>query len=182
VFSGHTTGASSSRHPDDRTIRCWDPETGESIGEPWTGHTGGVYSLSLSPDGTKVASGSDDNTVRFWDSRSGDPIEHPLQHEEPVYAVAFSPSGEFVASAGYDGKLSIWRVPWWDDSQKQVITTLTYLPTLFLTVFLAADTSFLARRALSANPSHSPPDSLLFSYQLCLCRRTSTEVNSTSLT
>ncbi|KIJ04490.1 hypothetical protein PAXINDRAFT_22221, partial [Paxillus involutus ATCC 200175] len=69
-----------------RTIRCWDPETGESIGEPWTGHTGAVYSLSLSPDGTKLASGSDDNTIRFWDSRSGDPIEHPLQHEEHVYA------------------------------------------------------------------------------------------------
>ncbi|KIJ09286.1 hypothetical protein PAXINDRAFT_87685 [Paxillus involutus ATCC 200175] len=154
----------------DRTIRCWDPETGESIGEPWTGHMGGVSSLSLSPDGTKLASASYDNTVRFWNSRSGDPIEHPLQHEDPVYAVAFSPSGEFVASAGGDGKLSIWRVPWWDDSQKQVITVLTYLPTRFLTMFLVADTPFLARRALSAIPSHTPPDNrLLFSYQLCLC-------------
>ncbi|KIJ08205.1 hypothetical protein PAXINDRAFT_47059, partial [Paxillus involutus ATCC 200175] len=92
---------------DDATIRCWDPETGGSIGEPWIGHMGAIVSISLSPDGTKLASASRDRTVRFWDSRSGDPIEHPLQHEDPVYAVAFSPSGEFVASGGYNSNLKL---------------------------------------------------------------------------
>ncbi|KIJ07682.1 hypothetical protein PAXINDRAFT_90028 [Paxillus involutus ATCC 200175] len=115
---------------EDRTIRCWDSETGESIGKPWTGHMGNVFSLSLSPDGTKVASASWDKTVRLWDTNSGDPIGHPLQHEAWLLAVTFSPSGEFVTSGGSDGKVSIWRVPWWE-SQKQVIVTLTHRPTLY---------------------------------------------------
>ncbi|KIK79373.1 hypothetical protein PAXRUDRAFT_281757 [Paxillus rubicundulus Ve08.2h10] len=113
----------------DRTIRCWDTETGESTGKPWTRHTGAVTSLSVSPDGTKLASTSFDQTVRFWDARSGDPAEQALQHERSLCAVAFSPSGEFVACGGYDEKVSIWRVPWWDNSQKPVIAMPTwYLP------------------------------------------------------
>ncbi|KAF9219593.1 WD40 repeat-like protein [Gyrodon lividus] len=106
----------------DRTIRCWNSETGEPIGQPWTGHTDGVASLSLSPDGTKLASASWDSTVCFWDVHSGDPIDQPLQHENVSWpgAVTFSPSGEFVATGCKDNKLSIWRVPWWDDIQKQL--------------------------------------------------------------
>jgi WD40 repeat protein len=65
----------------------------------WSHELSGIL-LSLSPDGTKIASASRDKTVRFWDAHSGDPIEHPLQHEAGVFAVAFSPSGEFVASGG----------------------------------------------------------------------------------
>ncbi|KAF8840942.1 WD40 repeat-like protein [Paxillus ammoniavirescens] len=104
----------------DQTIRCWDSETGKSIGEPWTGHTKAVVFLSLSPDGKKLASASDDHTVRFWDTRSGNPIGCPLQHESDLCAVAFSPSGDFVASGGYDHKVSIWRVPWSDETQTQI--------------------------------------------------------------
>ncbi|KIJ04515.1 hypothetical protein PAXINDRAFT_94628, partial [Paxillus involutus ATCC 200175] len=122
----------------DHTIRCWNSDTGESIGDPWKGHTDGVNYLSLSPDGTKLASVSDDKTVRFWDAHSGDPIDQPLQHDDAVNVVTFSPSGEFVASGGSD--VSIWRVPWWDDSQKQVTTAFTYLQMPFLTVFIPAGT------------------------------------------
>ncbi|KAF8834156.1 WD40 repeat-like protein [Paxillus ammoniavirescens] len=113
---------------DDCTIRCWNSDTGESIGEPWKGHTELVWSLSLSPDGTKLASASFDKTVRFWDAQSGDPIGQPLQHDDLVHAVTFSPSGEFVASGWLDNNASIWRVPWWDDSQKQAHKSLLDLP------------------------------------------------------
>ncbi|KAF8836609.1 WD40 repeat-like protein [Paxillus ammoniavirescens] len=112
----------------DCTIRCWNSDTGESIGEPWKGHTHWAWSLSLSPDGTKLASASYDRTVRFWDAQSGDPIGQPLQHDDDVYAVTFSPSGEFVASGGDDNKVCIWRVPWWDDSQKQAHNSFLDLP------------------------------------------------------
>ncbi|KAF9221843.1 WD40 repeat-like protein [Gyrodon lividus] len=102
----------------DGNIRNWDSETGEAIGEPWTSHTNHAHSLSLSPDGTKLASASSDATVRFWDTDSGDSIGEPLQHEDAVWTVAFSPSGEFLACGGVDRKVSIWRVPWWDNSKE----------------------------------------------------------------
>ncbi|KIJ13677.1 hypothetical protein PAXINDRAFT_80587 [Paxillus involutus ATCC 200175] len=105
----------------DQTIRHWDSETGEEIGEPWMGHTGIVHFLSLSLDGTKLVSTSADHTVRFWAVDSGDPIGEPLQHDSDLWAVGFSPSGEFVACGGADRKVSIWRVPWWDDSKAEVI-------------------------------------------------------------
>jgi WD40 repeat protein len=146
---------------DDRTIRCWNSDTGESIGEPWEGHTDRVNSLSLSPDGTKLASASSDNTVRFWVAQSGDTIDQPLQHDDIAFAVTFSPSGEFVASGGNDLKVSMWRMPWWDDSQKQVITAFRYLPTPFLTVFIPAGTQILLRRPLSSNVSRSLSDDRL---------------------
>ncbi|KAF8839957.1 WD40 repeat-like protein, partial [Paxillus ammoniavirescens] len=104
----------------DCTIRCWNSNTGESIGDPWKGHTDEVYSLSLSPDGTKIVSASYDKTVRFWYACSGDPIDQPVQHDHGLHAVTFSPSSEFVASGG-DDKVFVWRVPWWDDTRKQVI-------------------------------------------------------------
>ncbi|KAG2153489.1 uncharacterized protein EDB93DRAFT_1135178, partial [Suillus bovinus] len=44
----------------------WDAATGQPLGEPLKGHTGYVWSVSFSPDGTRIASGSDDNTVRMW--------------------------------------------------------------------------------------------------------------------
>jgi hypothetical protein len=80
----------------DRSIRFWDSETGQAIGDPLTGHTDFFNSISLSPDGTKLASASIDGTVRFWATDSGDPIGEPLQHEH-LQAITFSPSGEFVA-------------------------------------------------------------------------------------
>ena len=97
---------------DDETIRCWNSNTGEPIGLPWTGHTNWIRALSLSPDGSILASVSaNDQTVRFWDSTSGNPIGQPLRHKRRVLAVHFSPSGESVASVGPDKRVYLWRVP-----------------------------------------------------------------------
>ncbi|KAG6382167.1 WD40-repeat-containing domain protein [Boletus reticuloceps] len=99
----------------DTMIRCWNADTGEQIGHPWTGHTDWIRSLSLSPDGSILASASWDRTVRFWDATSGHPVGQPLLHEDDLQVVCFSPSGEFVASAGDDRRMYVvWRVPWLD--------------------------------------------------------------------
>ncbi|KAF8553446.1 WD40 repeat-like protein [Imleria badia] len=102
----------------DRTVRCWNPDTGEQIGEPWI-HNYSVLSLSLSPDGSKLASASYGG-VRFWDTISASPMTHHLPHVYGVNAVSFSPSGEFVASAELHGKLSLWRAPWLDPIESPV--------------------------------------------------------------
>ena len=57
----------------DNTVRVWDADTGQRIGQPLTGHTDGVTSVAFSPDGTRIASGSGDKTVRLWDAATGQP-------------------------------------------------------------------------------------------------------------
>ena len=106
----------------DKTICCWNSDTGEHIGQLWTGHTPWIKSLSLSPDGSILANASGDKTVRFWDATSGHPIGQYLQHNHPILAIGFSPSGEFMASAGRNGNLYVWRAPQLNSVESQVVT------------------------------------------------------------
>ena len=120
----------------DKTICCWNSDTGEQIGHPWTGHTDSILSLSLSPDGSILASASYDKTVRFWDATTGNPIGKHLQHDERVNAVRFSPSGEFVASLGWGGQIYLWRVPWWNSVENRV-RTLIRCTSVFIPIALS---------------------------------------------
>ena len=36
-----------------------------------TGHSDGVISVTFSPDGKRIVSGSDDNLVKIWDAATG---------------------------------------------------------------------------------------------------------------
>ena len=49
----------------DGTIHIWDVEHGEALNQTLTGHTGSVSSLTFSPDGNRLASGSDDDTIKI---------------------------------------------------------------------------------------------------------------------
>lgn len=51
------------------TICLWQVETGEKITTFW-GHTSDIQTLSFSPDGTLLASGSFDGTTLLWDLKS----------------------------------------------------------------------------------------------------------------
>jgi WD40 repeat protein len=53
---------------DDETIQVWDTATGQLVSRALAGHTGGVWSVVFSPDGTRIVSGSEDKTIRVWDS------------------------------------------------------------------------------------------------------------------
>ncbi|GKS68512.1 hypothetical protein W03_05160 [Nitrosomonas sp. PY1] len=93
----------------DGTLRLWDAATGQSIGEPFTGHTNGVSSVAFSPDGTRIVSGNVDRTLRLWDAATGQSIGEPfIDHEGAVLSVAFSPDGTRIVSGGSDGTLRLW--------------------------------------------------------------------------
>jgi len=68
-----------------------------------------LYSLTIAPDGQRLASGSGDATIQFWDVASERPDGAPLRgHSHWVLSVAFSPDGELLASGSSDGTVRLW--------------------------------------------------------------------------
>ena len=73
-----------------------------------TGHSGFTVSLSYSPNGMFIASGSSDSTVRLWDAVTGLQTMVYTGHSDSVWCVAFSIDGLHLASGDVDGKVHIW--------------------------------------------------------------------------
>ncbi|KAG9389516.1 Protein kinase domain [Carpediemonas membranifera] len=74
------------------------------------GHEDFVFSVTFSPDGTLLASGSRDNTIRLWGTRTWECAAHFLDHNGSVLAVAFSPDGRTLASGSDDDTIKLWSI------------------------------------------------------------------------
>jgi len=90
-------------------IRLQDAGTGEEKMR-LTGHTWGMHSMALSPDGDTLASGSEDMTIRLWDMHTGAHKKTLNGHKDRVYNVAFSPDGKTLASGSDDNTIRLWNV------------------------------------------------------------------------
>ena len=71
------------------------------------GHHGSVNSVSFSPDGQTIASGSDDQTIKLW-SRDGTKLKTLSGHHGAVTSVSFSPDGQTIASGSDDQTIKLW--------------------------------------------------------------------------
>ncbi len=92
----------------DKTIKLWRMPKAQ-LTSTFEGHQGWVWSISVSRDGTLLASASDDNTVRVW-TTSGVPRLVLDKNTTGVRAVALSPDGKLVAAALEDKTVRIWGV------------------------------------------------------------------------
>ncbi len=50
----------------------------ELLSEKTNAHSGLIWSVAFSPDGTRIVSGSDDKTIKVWDSGALLPSKSPL--------------------------------------------------------------------------------------------------------
>ncbi|ADP79549.1 WD40 repeat, subgroup [Pseudofrankia inefficax] len=93
-------------------------------GAPLLGHTRGVRSVSFSPDGKILATGSSDTTVRFWDvtdsARSGESTTLLTDHTGGVSAGVFGSYAQIFATCG--GDVRLWNMT--NPAAPQLITAL----------------------------------------------------------
>ncbi|EST04978.1 WD40 repeat [Kalmanozyma brasiliensis GHG001] len=106
----------------DKTLKLWDlTGTAKAVSEnradekgnascatTFVGHKDYVLSVSCSPDGQWVASGSKDRGVQFWDPKTAQ-AQFVLQgHKNSVIAINLSPAGGLLATGSGDFNARIW--------------------------------------------------------------------------
>ncbi len=74
-----------------------------------TGHSGRLYGIRFSPDGSSVVTASADRTARVWAFPSGELRSTLRGHSGNVFVADFSPNGRRVVTAGGDGTARIWQ-------------------------------------------------------------------------
>ena len=73
------------------------------------GHNDDVTSVSISPDGKTLASGSADNTIKLWNLETGEEIR-TLKYNEGVWEVSISPDGKTLAFIIGDNTIKLWNL------------------------------------------------------------------------
>jgi WD40 repeat protein len=103
---------------EDKTIRLWDLNTGQTI-QILSGHQGFVEAVAFQPHHNQVlASGSRDKTIKIWDHDQL--LTTLVSHTQAVNTLAFSPDGQQLASGSSDRTIKIWSMP-----DGELVTTLT---------------------------------------------------------
>ena len=115
MYKGHYVAFSSDDRwivadSDDHTVRVLDVKTGDVVVGPLKGHVNTIRSVTISPDGKHVASGSYDWTVRIWGVEADREQGGLLDGHDRVNRLALSNDRRHVASGSDDGTILFWDV------------------------------------------------------------------------
>ncbi len=107
---------------ENNVIKIWDLDTGKLINtlknrtrshnESYIfGSFFYINSVAISPDGTKIISGSQDKTIKIWNLDTGKLLDTLKGHFESINSVAISPDGTKIISGSQDKTIKIWSKP-----------------------------------------------------------------------
>jgi WD40 repeat protein/serine/threonine protein kinase len=87
------------------------------------GHVGHVNSVSFSPDGKRIVSGSGDHTVKLWNAETGREIRTLKGHTDDVESVSFSSDGNRIVSGSGDNTVKLWNA----ETGQELLTLKSHL-------------------------------------------------------
>ena len=79
----------------DNTVRIWDVPSGHCVNQ-LSSHSDPVYSISLNPQNSILASGSFDKSVMIWDAKDGS-LLRTFHGKAGVFETSFNTTGDIVA-------------------------------------------------------------------------------------
>ncbi|NJK36995.1 MAG: hypothetical protein HC835_07580 [Oscillatoriales cyanobacterium RM2_1_1] len=86
-----------------------EPFSPFSLANRWSAHHDSVMSLSFSPDGKLIATGSKDKVIKLW-NLNGQLIHTLSGNQGWVNGLDFSPDGQRIVSGGDDGTIRLWNL------------------------------------------------------------------------
>jgi WD40 repeat protein len=90
-------------------LHVWDSRTLAEVSFSPLKLSGGIYTISFSPDGRTIVAGGNDFTARVWDASTGQALfSQPVQHAGQILDARISPDGRRFVTGGQDTVAQIW--------------------------------------------------------------------------
>lgn len=96
VFTGNSSGS----------VQLWDAHTGRPILDI-KAHDGGVWSMQLCPDGSRLVTAGEDHNACVWNAATGGLIAR-LPHSSGIYRAIFGQETNEVITGSADGRVRVW--------------------------------------------------------------------------
>lgn len=101
------------------SVAAFDPASGKELWHT-KGTMGGVFSLAVSPDGTKLTGACLDTFIRIWDAKTGAELSCWKGHTDRATGVAWALEGKAIVSCGFDHTVRVW-----DAANGAIVQTLS---------------------------------------------------------